>query len=152
VKTNFLVEVVGAYSNKTRTLKEWRDLRERMKATVVTVPVAARPSRKATRQMQKRLEPTEVETFQTDYSAGISINELAERYQIHRETVFQQIDRLGLPRRYPRLRPTDVLAAVSMYQAGRSLAIIGAHFGVAPHTVGKALVKAGLTLRPRPGH
>jgi hypothetical protein len=49
---------------------------------------------------------------------------------------------------YPRLSGGDLQAATEMYQTGRSLKAIGKHFGVAGDTVGLALRKAGVEIRP----
>ena len=85
------------------------------------------------------------------YRAGTSIRELAERFKINRKTVFEHIEREGLPRRIPALSPQEVEKARSLYQSGQSLQSVSEHFGVAAHTVALALRRTGVEIRKRRG-
>jgi transposase-like protein len=51
----------------------------------------------------------------------------------------------------PKLTPTDIERAVSHYQAGDSLATVGKTLNVDASTVQRALKRAGVAIRPRPG-
>jgi DNA-binding transcriptional regulator LsrR (DeoR family) len=89
--------------------------------------------------------------FVADYQAGMTINDLADAYGIHRWTVMRQLDRLGVERRQLGLRPEHVQAAARLYNAGWSLAGVGDKFGVTASTVAKRLRQDGVKIRPRRG-
>jgi transposase-like protein len=57
----------------------------------------------------------------------------------------------GVPRRYPRLGETEVHEAISLYRSGQSLAKIAGRLNVEAGTVGRALHKAGVSLRDSHG-
>jgi hypothetical protein len=78
--------------------------------------------------------------------------ELARRYGIARQTVFDQMRREGVPRRHPRLSADDTQKAAEFYRAGDSLATIGGMFGVDPGTVRRALIKLRVPMRDCHGH
>jgi transposase-like protein len=140
-----LVELLGRYSKQLPNLEKLQELL----GMVPTDPVAGVPRVK--KQVQKRLTAGELEAFSTAYRAGSSIRELAQFFKINRTTVHAHVDTLGLPRRYPRLAPTDVNEAAQLYQAGKSLIAIGRHLGVAGDTVALALRRAGVEIRKRRG-
>jgi len=83
--------------------------------------------------------------------AGNSVLQLAARFNIHRTTVLAHLERNGVPRRRsgPKLSDEDVHQAVVLYRDGLSLKAIGVRFLVAPDTIGKALRRVGVKLRPR---
>jgi lambda repressor-like predicted transcriptional regulator len=57
----------------------------------------------------------------------------------------------GAPIRRQGLRAEDVMEAATLYGAGKSLAWLGARYGVSHTTVATALRRQGLQLRPPPG-
>ena len=63
------------------------------------------------------------------------------------------LERLGIARRVnlPGLAPTDIERAVNHYQAGDSLATVGKTLDVDASTIQRALNRAGVAIRPRPG-
>ena len=65
------------------------------------------------------------------YLAGETANALAEAFDVSRATIFAILQRAGIKSRYRVLTDLDVVAATTMYEAGRSLASIAHHFGVA---------------------
>jgi DNA-binding CsgD family transcriptional regulator len=81
------------------------------------------------------------------------LDELAREFGVHRRTVADHLERLGVARRVnlPKLTPTDIERAVSQYQAGDSLATVGKILNVDASTVQRALKRAGVAIRPRPG-
>jgi hypothetical protein len=87
--------------------------------------------------------------FSIDYRDGAPLGQLATKYQIHRKTVRDLIDRAGLPRRYSRLSPAEVEEAAQLYGSGESLIAIGNDLGVANHTVALALRMAEVEIRMR---
>jgi len=47
---------------------------------------------------QRRLSPTDIDDLVNAYRAGATINQLAAEFSIHRTTVAEHLDRLGVPR------------------------------------------------------
>ena len=74
-------------------------------------------------------------------------------FNIHRTTVLAHLERNGVPRRRsgPKLSNEDVHEAAILYRDGLSLKAIGRRFLVAPDTIGKALRRVGVKIRPRRG-
>jgi transposase-like protein len=102
---------------------------------------------------QTRLRSVEVEELVAAYRAGDNVEQLAERFGVHRTTVLAH-----LGRRQVQLRPTftcwdhdDLTAAVALYASGASLASVAAQFGVDPSTVANRFRRAAIAIRPRRG-
>lgn len=111
--------------------------------------VSVRPTRK---RAQKRLTADDATQLLAAYESGIGVNELARRFQTHRTTVSNLLDRHGIVRRSRGLDPADVPEAARLYEDGWSLARLGQHFEVTGHnTISDALRKAGVTIRLRRG-
>jgi DNA-binding transcriptional regulator LsrR (DeoR family) len=103
--------------------------------------------------VQRRLTAIEIAALVAEYQHGRSLNELARQFGVHRRTVADHLERLGVARKVnlPKLTPTDIERAVSQYQAGDSLATVGKTLNVDASTVQRALKRAGVAIRPRPG-
>lgn len=87
------------------------------------------------------------------YTAGDSVEQLAERFGVHRTTVIAHLDRRKIERR---TAPTAwdhaaLTAAAASYVSGESLAAVAARFGVDPSTVANRFRRAGIAIRPRRG-
>lgn len=102
---------------------------------------------------QTRLRTVDVDDLVAAYGAGDSIEQLADRYDVHRTTVIAH-----LSRRQVQLRPTftpwdyDALtAAAAHYAEGASLATVAHRFDVDPSTVANRFRRAGIPIRPRRG-
>jgi transposase-like protein len=61
------------------------------------------------------------------------------------------LERQGVARRYRMVEGERLQQAIRDYQGGRSIFSIAKEMGVAGDTVRKALNRAGVRLRPRPG-
>ena len=87
------------------------------------------------------------------YDEGSSVGQLVARFNVNRTTVLTHLDRNSVPRRQtgPKLSAEDVARAAGLYRDGLSLAAIGHRFGVTASTVGKALRRANVQIRPRRG-
>jgi Helix-turn-helix domain len=119
----------------------------------VDSPTAASAARRPSRSVQRRLSPSELMTIAADYQHGRSLDALAREFGVHRRTVADHLERLGIARRVnlPKLSPTDIERAVSRHRAGDSLATVGRTLNVDASTVQRALKRAGVAIRPRPG-
>ena len=86
------MELVGSYSNRSAKPQYFHDL------LVSPIERVARPPSNRPRLVQKRLDRPQLVQLKVDYLAGMSIKELALKYQIHRATVHTHIRRMGLQR------------------------------------------------------
>ena len=120
---------------------QWRDL---------DPPAEAAPQRPP-RQHQQRLTPTQVEELAALRQAGAEINELAERFGVHRSTVMSHLNRASVPQRRRQgrtLTPDQVQSAGRLYASGVSLVEVGERFNVDRRYLRNALPAAGFVLRP----
>ena len=105
------------------------------------------------RQVQNRLGPHDIEKLITAYTNGNSVGRLVDCFKVNRTTVLAHLDRNGVPRRPtgPKLSDKHAAEAGDLCRDGLSLAAIGHRFGVTASTVGKALRRANVQIRPRRG-
>lgn len=92
---------------------------------------------------QTFLTASEADALVGDYLAGMSVKALAERYGIHRATVFSHLRRRNVPSRRPGLGIDEKAEAVRLARAGVSMRAIGRRMGVDRKAVRAALVEAG---------
>ena len=95
---------------------------------------------------QTFLTDSEVDALVGDYLAGMGVKALAERYGIHRATVFSHLRRRNVPSRRPGLGTDEKAEAVRLARAGVSMRAIGRRMGVDRKSVRTALVDAGVIL------
>ena len=103
------------------------------------------------RRSQRRLGPDEVAALAEARQEGAEINELAERFGVHRATVIAHLERAGVAgrRRQGRtLSPEQVQEAGQLYVSGLSLIEVGERFDVDRRYLRRALPSAGFALRP----
>jgi predicted DNA-binding protein (UPF0251 family) len=93
---------------------------------------------------QTSLTASEVDALVGDYLAGMRVKALAERYGIHRATVFSHLRRRNVPSRRPGLGIDEKAEAVRLARAGVSMRAIGRRMGADRKAVRAALVEAGL--------
>ncbi len=93
---------------------------------------------------QTFLTAAEVDALVGDYLAGMSVKALAERYGIHRATVFSHLRRRNVPSRRPGLGLDEKAEAVRLARAGVSMRATGRRMGVDRKAVRAALVEAGV--------
>jgi hypothetical protein len=94
-----------------------------------------------------------VERLIAAYEGGNSVAQPVARFNVNRTTVLAHLDRNSVPRRQtgPKLSAEDVARAAGLYRDGLSLAAIGQRLRVNASTVGKALRRAEVQIRPRRG-
>lgn len=85
---------------------------------------------------------SEVDCLLADYRSGVGVNELAERYGVHRATVSAHLARRGVRRRRPGLGIEESAEVVKCYQAGVSMRAIALSMGVDRKAVHRVLVAA----------
>lgn len=103
--------------------------------------------------VQRRLSSAEVDELVTQHASGVTINELARNFNIHRTTVMNHLDDRNVTRRQLVRKMTDeeVATAARRYGEGLSLAAIAAEFEVHARTLAREFHLAGLPVRPRNG-
>jgi IS30 family transposase len=100
--------------------------------------------------VQRRLTDTEIDALVDAYRDGATIEEVGERFGMHRSTVIDHLQRRGVPRRTPRkLTDLAVSDAARRYVSGETLAEIAERLGVAPSTLTRELRDAGIPIRRR---
>jgi hypothetical protein len=105
------------------------------------------------RRTQKRLRGVEVDEMVAAYRTGDSVDELAERFDVHRTTAMAHLRRRRVEPRVPFTAwdPEALTAAAALYASGASLVVVAARFRVDPSTVANRFRRAGVTIRPRRG-
>lgn len=114
-------------------------------------PRAAPTGSRRLLQVQNRLNSDAVADLVAAYQAGATLKDLSTQFQIARTTIMAHLNRAGTPRRRPILGPEQVEQAARLYDEGCSLARLADRFHVEAGTVGSALRKAGVSIRPRRG-
>jgi hypothetical protein len=139
------VGVLGSYSNLC-------DQGEHIQHLLELVPETRRkPKPRTTKQVHRRLVQAQIEELVKAYQGGATLNELAERFLVHRDNVSRALQDQGVPRRYRLIEGERLRDAISAYNAGKSLAAIATEQEVSVDTVRMALIKASVPMRPRPG-
>ena len=142
-----LSSTFGNSAPKTRTLVN-RLLRGVYKVSTRPQSSAPRDDRgpvvRTIETAQTFLTASEVDQLVGDYLAGMSVKSLAERYGIHRATVFSHLRRRNVPSRRPGLCLNEKAEVVRLARAGVSMRAISRRMGVDRKSVRLALVEAGL--------
>lgn len=134
---------MGRYSNPEDRVRDVTRLRE--------ISADRRPRRRQKRrQTQTRLPAASVSALLVAYRDGARIDELSERFGVHRNTVMKLLHKHGAESRRGKL-DRNIEEAAALYLSGWSLARVGHRFDVDPATVRNTLKRHGITTRPRPG-
>jgi transposase len=104
------------------------------------------------RQRQRRLDSDDLVAFQDAYLEGIQITEIAQRFGIHRNTVFELVKRLGLPsRRQAYFSAEEISQVIALYKSGQSAQKVADQFSVNASTIRYLLLKNGVSMRDHHG-
>ena len=103
--------------------------------------------------LQRRLCPTDITELIAAYRAGATINELADRHELHRTTVAARLDRHHVERHHSHNAWTSetLAAAADLDATGLSLAAVAATYGINPQPVVNRFRQARIPTRPRRG-
>lgn len=96
--------------------------------------------------LQTSLTASEVDRLVDDYLDSATVNELADRYGVHRATVSVHLTRRHVGRRRPGLGVDEAAEAVRTHLGGVSMRAIAQSMGVDRKAVRRALVEAGVIL------
>jgi transposase len=139
------VELLGRYSNHAYQ-------GERIGHLLNMVPKDhLEPKTRTIKQVHRRLRPAEIDELVAAYQAGATLRQLSEQFQVHRASISIILERQNVPRRYRMVERERLQRAIRDYQDGKSIISIATELGVSGDTVRKALGRAGVKLRPRPG-
>jgi DNA-directed RNA polymerase specialized sigma24 family protein len=138
-----MVEKLGKYSNKTRTLEDLQKL-------LVMVPKGL-PIRAPRGRRLRRITQDQAVEIGVAYQEGATQAELAKHFGVNRTTVSDTLVKSGVRHRYRVVDEAIVASAVALYKVGHSLAAIGEQLGVSYGTVLTALMKAGVVMRDSQG-
>ena len=86
------------------------------------------------------------------YAAGEPVKVIAERFGVHRGTVWARAKKAGIAPPARTLDTKTLALAVELYGDGLSLARIAARLGVSRAEVRATLVRAGAVIRTGGGH
>lgn len=95
------------------------------------------------------LKPDDVDSLVADYSAGMPVGKIAEKYGIHRATVTAHLRRREVPAAVAGLDREQSAEVHRRYREGLSLREVGRRLGVDRKLVRAALVAEGEEIRPR---
>ena len=94
--------------------------------------------------LQTFLTAAEVDRLVDDYLDGTTVNELADRYGVHRATVSAHLTRRGVQRRRPGLGVEEAAEAAKLHLGGISMRAIARTMGVDRKAIRAVLVQAGI--------
>lgn len=83
------------------------------------------------------------------YAAGVPVQELADRFGVHRSTVSELVRRAGVPARSPGLPESIRREAARLYEGGLTLPQVAARLGISNDGARSGIVSCGGTIRPR---
>lgn len=107
------------------------------------------PMRENSSQSQTRLSASNRAKLLAGYADGVPVQELAERFKIHRATVRVIAGREGHPRRAPE-HPEQLRAeAARLYAEGLTLNEVALQLGISDEAVRSAVVVLGGQIRPK---
>jgi uncharacterized protein (DUF433 family) len=102
---------------------------------------------KKPRQIQRRLTSKHRDQMVTEYQAGASMQQLAERWGLHRTTVSEHLRRAGIGARKRGIPPEKLDEVVRLYDKGWSCQRLADRYKCDAETIRQALRGAGVNIR-----
>jgi|1185.fasta_scaffold168844_1 transposase-like protein len=99
--------------------------------------------------LSQRLSDDTITAVLAAYLAGSPTREVSKRFGIAHSSVNKLLRQHGITARRGSLSPAGLQQAVELYETGLSIRVIANHLGFGASTVARALVKAGIHIRPR---
>jgi transposase-like protein len=109
------------------------------------------PEPRRSRKKQRRFTTDEAKTVAEQYLAGANMNQLAARYEVHRTTIAECLNKQHVPVRKLGFPIAAIDEAATLYCAGWSLVRLAEKFDCSDSTVRTALIGHGVQTRPRNG-
>ena len=101
------------------------------------------------RQSQTRLNASNRAALLDSYAAEVPVQELADRFGVHRSTVSELVRRADVPARSPGLPERIRREAARLYEDGLTLPQVAARLGISNDGARAGIVACGGTIRPR---
>lgn len=101
------------------------------------------------RQSQTRLNASNRAELLDSYDAGVPVQELADRFGVHRATVSELVRRAGLPIGQPGLPDNIRRDAARLYEEGLTLPQVAARLDISNDGARAGIIACGGTIRPR---
>ncbi|BCK57900.1 hypothetical protein NWFMUON74_56720 [Nocardia wallacei] len=95
----------------------------------------------------RKLSDAEKAELARDYTRGLTVYQLAEKFSIQRQTVSKHLHRMGVPMRQQGLSEEQVDRAAELYVEGLTLKQVGVKLGADAGTVRLALLRRGVKMR-----
>lgn len=96
----------------------------------------------------RKLSPADLKELCELYKAGMSMLQLAKKFECHRHTVMRLLKKSGVEIRPQKLMTPELVGqATALYAQDHSLEEVGRLLGLEASTIGKALKRAGIQLR-----
>lgn len=96
----------------------------------------------------RRLGDAVVAEIVAKYEAGTHTTDLAAEYGVSKSGVVDLLRQRGIRLRYRTMTPREVESAVAAYSRGMSLSQLAAESPFSQETIRKALIRAGVAMRP----
>jgi DNA-binding CsgD family transcriptional regulator len=137
------VPLLGRCLIHSTEVKRLRDLYNRANSEhVERSPAPSNPG-------PSRLTTEQNEQIVKRYKEGLRPVDIARELGTTEWTVHHRLNRLGIERRAIGLSPTQLVEARRLYDDGESLRQLSLKFGFNDKTIKKALIAAGVVMRPR---
>jgi transposase len=91
----------------------------------------------------------EVAELVAEYQAGMPVKALAQRFNIHKNTVSEIAKRAGVTTRWVASTPAQRKHAAALYAQGYSLSQVAERVGISTPTVKAAVLAEGGVIRPK---
>ena len=143
------VELTSHFANPPVNLMTWtfppmlKDSFSNRKISDLDARQLERPSVRR----KRHLTDEQTKTLVEDYRSGLSANQLAESYGVHRTTLSSILKKERVALRFQSLSREDLALAVELYEAGLSLAKIAHRLGRYSNTICSALKAEGVQMR-----
>lgn len=147
------VDITQSYSKLSphgRELSAVRRVTETLQALGPSSRVVS-PIPRPERCVRARLGQERVEGLVGAYRAGVPTMQLMDEYGLSKTAVLALLHNAGVQLRRQPLTPAQVEAAKRLYERGHSLAGIERPLGLPSESVRRALMEAGVAMRPRGG-
>lgn len=112
---------------------------------------ASDQAERGSRMRMRRLPPDRVAELVERYLAGEEVLALAERFKIHRVSVYNALENAGVPRRKRVISEDEIDEAVRLYGSGLSMGKVGERLGYSGGTVLRVLRRRAVASRDTHG-
>ena len=142
----FLVGLSDMYANRVLKVLDYRKKQNSNTASPISEKIAEIASppdtyleRHQLMQKQTRLSEDEIEIVIKEYTDGMNINQLAQKYHCHRTTISQHLKNHGVEIRDLSIPEHLIDKATDLYCSGLSYAKIGKQLGFDGETIRKKI-------------